>query len=1808
MKQRIFSMFLVAVMLFTSVDITAFAQENIGVEVTETAAEDEGIQNGEERQEEGTTAPTEEAIEATDEPSMEPDEVLEEEPTEEATVEPGEEPVAEETAEPSAEPTDVPAVEATEEPVVEETVVPEIEETEMEKVISEEETVSEEVEEITPDTASTIVDSGKCGDNLTWELDSEGVLTISGTGRMTDYSEEHPPWYNYGGNLKKLVLNEGITYIGEYAFSGFLYLTGDLVIPNSVADIGTYAFQGCNFTGNLVIPNGVTIIGASAFADNESLDGILSIPSSVTSIEDGAFMRCNSLTGDLVIPNSVTSIGEYAFYQCSDFDGKLTISNSIKNIGEYTFDGCNFTGNLTIPNSVTTIGRHAFMDCSGFTGDLVIPNSVTSIGDGAFWNCSGFDGALTIPSSVVTIDKRAFLSCEKIESINIQHGLERLEDETFFCCDSVTSISLPRSLNYIGEDAIPYNSDLTIYGISGSYAETYAKDNEITFVDKEVVATSIEVLPENPSVGKGLTKQMVLNVTPSDFTDEVVWESSDTSVATVTQSGLISGVDVGTSQITVKVGSLSKQFTVTVTQPVTAITVSPASAEIAVAGESVQLSAAVTPSEASNKEYTWSSEDEDIATVDETGKVTGVSKGTAKIYATSKDESGVSGYSVITVLSDLIPLEEIAFADSEVELAVGDTYVIEVTYNPADTNESKQLTWSSSDTEVATVDNSGKVQVIGYGEAVIEAVSVADENIKDTCTIKVNQYEVQFDSMGGSQIEPVLCDYKQTLDCSEIVPEKENHVFMGWYKDEACQEKWTNEDIITSDIVLYAKWNKVRDGLFVVAIEDQVYTGKAIKPAVEVYDGYTLLQKNKDYTVSYKNNIKPNDASKAKTAPTITVKGKGNYSGTETVTFKILKKDIADADITAADITVEYNKKVQKKVPTVKRGTASLKKDKDFTVTYPDLTGNTKAYKAAGEYIILVKGKGGYTGQREVKLTITESKLMSKVTVSKIAAQPYTGKEVTTATMNKVPTVKYGDKKLKEGTHYTVTYENNVKIGTATMTLTGTDVKTPEGTFTGTKKVTFKIAGTSLAKAKVTGIPKSMTYTGTAINEQTENWGNPIKVVLKGTELTRAVDADSEGDYIVSFSKNTNKGTATVTIKGINSYSGSIKKEFTVNAYNINDNTKQNLVTEEMDTNTVYVKGGCKPEPVVKFGEDTLVKGKDYTLTYANNTKCHDGVSTTKVPTVTITGKGNYKGTVKIKYTIEKQDIGKMNISVADVVYKNKKGAYKGTPVVKDLNNKALTAKTDYAVSEYTYGQDVTLKNGTERKAGDKVEANDIVPGDTLIRVSVTGKGNYKNDTPLFAEYRVVKSTIANAKVTVPAQKYNGEPVTITDKTIIKVMVGKTKLNPEDFEIVDGSFKNNTKAGTASFTIKGVGNYGGTKKATFTIKEKGFDWWWRDEHECDYTHKTRVVSPTCEKEGYTECFCECGKSKEENRVSALGHDWNEWEEKTPATEETEGEETRTCKREGCGEVETRSIPKKEHEHTYETVVTEPTCTEEGYTTYTCSCGDSYVDDIVEELGHDWSAWEETKAATETETGEEKRSCKREDCGAAETRDIPVINFDTYLGAEYIDEERIQLYIDMEQLDTINDETIINILRARKAQGKKYDYICCQYGDLLQEKSISAEVWNAVINVLDTQDEEEEALAIEYTDQEQNEEISFDFFGLTTATEDMEFGLNMIISDEKNGGVVISFPNTTFPCELVCLNTWTESDERNQKYEYACGIEETYFTVWDSQNYYVNIIDLIASYYDFIDGTHGICISGVEKLVADEQYTLKVTSE
>ena len=212
--------------------------------------------------------------------------------------------------------------------------------------------------------AAETVDSGSCGadgDNVTWTLDSDGVLTISGTGAMADYSTGEVPWYSWdGGPVRQAVIRSGVTSIGKWLFFSCSNLTS-ITIPDSVTSIGNYAFSNCSGLTDITIPDSVTSIGEFAFSGCLSLTSV-TIPDSVTSIGEGAFYYCSSLTS-VTIPDSLTSTGWFTFEYCSSLKN-VTIPNSVTSIGEGTFYSCSSLTSVFLPSSLTTVETGAFRDCS----------------------------------------------------------------------------------------------------------------------------------------------------------------------------------------------------------------------------------------------------------------------------------------------------------------------------------------------------------------------------------------------------------------------------------------------------------------------------------------------------------------------------------------------------------------------------------------------------------------------------------------------------------------------------------------------------------------------------------------------------------------------------------------------------------------------------------------------------------------------------------------------------------------------------------------------------------------------------------------------------------------------------------------------------------------------------------------------------------------------------------------------------------------------------------------------------------------------------------------------------------------------------------------------------------------------------------------------------------------------------------------------------------------------------------------------------------------------------------------------------
>lgn len=309
----------------------------------------------------------------------------------------------------------------------------------------------------------TVIDSGSCGadgDNVKWTLYDDGELVLSGSGKMADYSSSYAPWYSARESIAKVIIDEGVTTIGSYAFYTCTSLTS-ITIPDKLTTIGVCAFLNCTSLKSIIIPDSVTTIGSSAFDCCSLTDIEVSANNTVYSSIDGVLFNKNKTVliyypsgktaTSYTIPNSVITIGDSAFSYCSLTS--ITIPDSVKTINEYAFMDTRLTS-ITIPDSVTTIGDYAFYLCGSLTS-VTIGDGVTTIGDEAFSRC-GLLTSITIGNRVTRIGNFAFENCYTLSKITIPNSVTTIGTGAFWGCNSITSITIPDSVKTIGDYAF-YN-------------------------------------------------------------------------------------------------------------------------------------------------------------------------------------------------------------------------------------------------------------------------------------------------------------------------------------------------------------------------------------------------------------------------------------------------------------------------------------------------------------------------------------------------------------------------------------------------------------------------------------------------------------------------------------------------------------------------------------------------------------------------------------------------------------------------------------------------------------------------------------------------------------------------------------------------------------------------------------------------------------------------------------------------------------------------------------------------------------------------------------------------------------------------------------------------------------------------------------------------------------------------------------------------------------------------------------------------------------------------------------------------------
>mgnify|MGYP000926837313 CR=1 FL=1 len=506
------------------------------------------------------------------------------------------------------------------------------------------------------------------------------------------------------GNLSDVKLSKRLKELGGYAFGDCDSLTS-ITIPKSLEKttqayysqyIYNYqwgVFIACDNLKNINFEEGTTKITNGLFANNDSIEKVV-IPDTVTSIEWNTFYKCSKLK-QIDIPDSVTYIGTYGFAGCVSLE-QIKLPKNIASIEEGTFRDCTSLGTIQlpdelqiirlntftncknlksveVPSNVTKIEENAFSNCENLS-NITFPEGLTSIGNKAFNLCVNLE-KISFPDSLQGVGEYAFAECEKLSDIAFGAGITMIPNYCFYKDSAITTVILPqqmttigkyafgncvklkeitikRKVNKIDSTAFSYPSKMKIYGVKNTYAENFAKENDIVFEAINKPATAIKLSKTECVIPKGEKLLITASIEPMDSSDELIWSSENEEIAKVLD-GVITPINVGTTYVQAQAGNIVQKCKVTVYQPVTGVSLNFSSKEMQI-GSTLQLIASVYPDNAEIREVIWKSDAEEIATVGEDGVVKALACGTANITVKTLD-GGFERTCKITVLEVVTP-------------------------------------------------------------------------------------------------------------------------------------------------------------------------------------------------------------------------------------------------------------------------------------------------------------------------------------------------------------------------------------------------------------------------------------------------------------------------------------------------------------------------------------------------------------------------------------------------------------------------------------------------------------------------------------------------------------------------------------------------------------------------------------------------------------------------------------------------------------------------------------------------------------------------------------------------------------------------------------------------------------------------------------------------------------------------------------------------------------------------------------------------------------------------------------------------
>ena len=618
-------------------------------------------------------------------------------------------------------------------------------------------------------------------------------------------------------SLTSINLPSSITSLGDYCFQYCSSLTS-IELPSGITSFGRRCFFNCGNLKSVYLADGITSLGESCFEWCSSLTSI-NLPSGITSLGESCFDGCSSLTS-INLPSSITSLGNFCFQNCSSLTS-IELPSNITSLGASCFRYCESLTSINLPSSIISLGKSCFERCSSLTS-ISLPSGITSLGGDCFRDCIRLTSMLCLAVEppiyspeqyydphVVYNTTRLYVPKESIDKYKQNSAWNGAKG--IYPLYPTSSVSLAKEMSV--NKAKPTKIDYTIMPENAGTKELeWSSENpEVATVDANgvvtgkkigktvitaktkdgtdiTVSTNLTILPlyvetmafAEPSVSIVKTEDKTITLTlNSEEVDNksMVWTSSDESVATVVQNpnssypleAIVTAHKIGKATIKAEAQDGSG-INATCEVEVTPLMVSDFSLQTASVVKTIptQLEAKVSPDEADNKKLKWTSLIPDIATVTEDGMLTGLKMGTAQIKAEALDGSNISKTFNVEVTG--LPVSSISLPTTPVSVVKTKTGKIKVVVEPLESDNQK-LTWTSSRTDIATVDNEGVVTGKKVGTTRITASTTDGTNLKASVDVNIEPLKVETMAFAEPSVSIVKTEDKTitlTLNSEEV--------------------------------------------------------------------------------------------------------------------------------------------------------------------------------------------------------------------------------------------------------------------------------------------------------------------------------------------------------------------------------------------------------------------------------------------------------------------------------------------------------------------------------------------------------------------------------------------------------------------------------------------------------------------------------------------------------------------------------------------------------------------------------------------------------------------------------------------------------------------------------------------------------------------------------------------------------------------------------------------------------------------------------------------------------------------------------